>query len=179
MTCQECELKLAGDDRDQAVAEHLAACAACKEFAIDLQANAQALREFSAEPMPTLIREMPAKKPAWPWVAAGAMAAAILLAIALPRHHEPVLTPSVGTHLDATDAATRGSVARAIEPPARTLAATDQTPQSRTRRSSAVRSARRRHVAEPGEPRILEVKMLTDDPNVVIYWQVETRKGTE
>ena len=179
MTCQECELRLAGEERDEAVSEHLAGCEACKIFANDLQANLQALHEFAAEAMPAL-RNAPTRKkqPVWPWVAAAAIAAAILLMISIPLWREQ--SPRRGT-----------AAARNTESSARTTAAaiqgsggvaSDSATQPMHRVQAAVRKPRR--AIPQTEPKILQVKMLTDDPNVVIYWQVETRsnagsKGTE
>jgi predicted anti-sigma-YlaC factor YlaD len=58
MNCQECELALAGEERsllaDGRVEAHMAECSACREFAVELRENSEALRAFSMESMPAL-----------------------------------------------------------------------------------------------------------------------------
>jgi hypothetical protein len=150
MKCQECELLLAGEERSANVDEHLAACADCREFELDLRANSEAMGAFSTEVMPPVARPKPVR---WPYVAAAvAIAAVLILMLATPK--KPVVQPV--------------PIARIAAP---TVIA------DAPRIQPAVHRAPRRAVHHT-EPQILQVKMLTDDPNVVIYWQIET-KGSE
>jgi hypothetical protein len=150
MTCQECELLLAGEDRSAVVDQHLAMCEACRVFELDLRANAEAMHAFVSEPMPMVARPKPVR---WPYVAAAmAIAAILILMLAIPKKQQAPPTQIA-------------SIAAPF--------VIEQTP----RALPVVHQARKRAVRHQ-EPRLLQVKMLTDDPNVVIYWQVET-KGTE
>ena len=146
MTCQECELLLAGDERTRIVEDHLAICAACREFALDLRANSEAMHALSTEAMPRVLRPKPVR---WPYVAAAvAIAAVLILMLAIPKKPQAPLA----------------QIARITTP--------TMVP------AQPVIHHTRKRVIHHEEPQILQVKMLTDDPNVVIYWQIET-KGTE
>ncbi len=146
MTCQECELLLAGDERNAMADRHLSTCPACREFALDLRANSEALHAFASEPMPKVARPRPAR---WPYVAATvAIAAVLILMLAIPQKQQAPQAP----------------IARITAPPAAPV-------------QPVIRHARK-PVVRDKEPQILQVKMLTGDPNVVIYWQIET-KGSE
>ncbi len=151
MTCQECELLLAGDERDATIDEHLATCSACRGFELDLRGNTEAFVAMSAEPMASVERPRPAR---WPYVAAAVTIAAVLiLMLAIPK--KPATQPM--------------QIAAVIPP-----VVIEQTRQE----LPVVRHARK-HKVQTGEPQILQVKMLTADPNVVIYWQIENKRGTE
>jgi len=175
MTCKECELALAsqtsedhaGEERIKGVEQHLADCAACRAFELELQANAVAFAAMAAEPMPAIPRVVrPIRASAvMPWAAAVvAIAAMILLMLtAPPLHRIAPPTKSVAKN----DAGVGPSVEHSLE--SATPAGT------RTPLRSRVKSRRSTHPA----PQLLQVKMLTDDPNVVIYWQIENKKGTE
>ena len=146
MTCQECELLLAGEERSVIVDEHLATCEACRDFELDLRANAGAMRAFSTDVMPAVARPNPVR---WPYVAAAvAIAAVLILMLAIPKKPQAPLA----------------QIARITTP--------TMVP------AQPVIHHTRKRVIHHEEPQILQVKMLTDDPNVVIYWQIET-KGTE
>jgi hypothetical protein len=146
MTCQECELALASEPEVDA-SEHLAVCSACREFAAALRANSEAMLALAAEPMPAVRRVRPAH---WPWVAAAAIAAMIVLMLAMPKESTP-------------------SRSRLTGGPAIAGHSTPPVPQIEPVRPRIARRAPKKNV----QPQILQVKMLTDDPDVVIYWQVE------
>jgi hypothetical protein len=84
----------------------------------------------------------------WPYVAAAAIAAVLILMLAIPKKPQAPLA----------------QIARITTP--------TMVP------AQPVIHHTRKRVIHHEEPQILQVKMLTDDPNVVIYWQIET-KGTE
>jgi hypothetical protein len=152
MTCQECELLLAGDQPSHECDGHLAGCAACRELALELSANSDAFRLMAAEPMPVVVIRRPRPLP---WVAAAvAIAAMIVLMLAMPKPHaDPVIKPPT-------------PIVR-IEP------------SIPVRPAPVIHQQIRRTPKKNVQPEILQVKMLTDDPNVVIYWQIENKKGSE
>ena len=147
MTCQECELLLAGEDRNANVDQHLSTCVACREFELDLRANSETLHAFASEPMPKIAMPKPVQ---WPYVAAAiAIAAVLILMLAIPKKQQEPPAPIARITAPAMVA---------VQP--------------------VIHHARKR-VIHHEEPRILQVKMLTDDPNVVIYWQIETKGSDE
>ena len=147
MNCRECELLLASED-PRAAGEHLAVCESCRGFAEDLRANAEALRSFSADPLPRL-RTTPAKPALARWAIAAV--AVVALGLGLRAWVRPALVLEL--------------------PPVR-VAAAPSIAQSRR-----ILPARHRKHAKP--PATLTVKMLTPDPDVVIYWIVETKEGMQ
>jgi hypothetical protein len=149
MTCQECELALASEPEMDA-SEHLAACSACREFAVELRANSEAMLALAAEPMPPARRVRPAR---WPWVTAAAIAAMIVLMLAI-------------FNKSAERAPLR---ARLTDAPNPIASAPEIQMQVSPVRAHIPRRAPKKHV----QPQLLQVKMLTADPDVVIYWQVE------
>ena len=158
MTCQECELALAGEERSESVDRHLAVCPKCREFAVDLRENCEVFAAFGAEAF-RLERTPAISRPGWiqwQWAAAG-MAIAAMLALALglrtflPRSPRIQNVPAQPAQL---------AVVEAPLPQIRPVVA-------------AVRHRAPRPSPKRREPKILQVKMLTDDPDVVIYWQIE------
>ena len=147
MTCQDCEFALGCDQSSAAIAEHLRACPTCRQLFEDLRANAEAFESMSAEEMARV--GVKVGRPVLPAaIGAFALAAAASVAIiflALPR--EEKLPP---VHYALTPMKFE---IPAMRPP-----------------------APRHRVAAPKPPpatQPLMVKMLTDDPNVVIYWQID------
>jgi hypothetical protein len=183
MTCQECELTLAGEERvlvvDGRVEAHMAECSACREFAAELRENSEALQAFAMETLPGLNvspRELPGIRPggrpggqhgrqqsAW-WAAVAAVLVlgfASTWAMFRSRPSSPPVLPFTTASAQVTSPAriqetvplVRRHVPRPPQPaPREPLKTSDEI---------------------SNEPRILQVKMLTDDPNVVIYWQIE------
>ena len=143
MTCQECELFLAGDE-EALVEDHLHGCARCRAIQEELRANTLALSSLREDDLPRV-------KTSKPWIAAAA--AAILLALILHRSpHPQQVTPPVTGPIKVT-AQLALAPAPALKPAVR-----------RTRKPA-------RRNAEPEQP--LLVKMLTPDPDVVVYWLVD------
>jgi anti-sigma factor RsiW len=161
MTCQECELALAMEqNKVQNVDEHLAVCSACRALAEELRANAAAFESFADDPLPSVrhhvmaqVRSRSAARQVLRWGWAVAAAAAIVVATFLVRSTAPEQTvpPVHVSQVQSRDG--QGADAREIPPPPR---------------------ARRTHrqLVQP-----LMVKMLTSDPDVVIYWQIESEDG--
>ena len=168
MNCPEWEeriaLHVAGDLPPNEIAEterHLVHCASCREFAEGLAQTLAIARVAHAEPIPpaafTALRARvlariareprPSRRLAW---ILPLLAAAVLAVVLLPRPVEPVRT--------------------AVTPPPAPLfqqpvAPADAQPIAPKRPPRARHRPKPRPRAEP-----LMVKLITDDPDVVIYW---------
>jgi anti-sigma factor RsiW len=176
MSCTDWEERIAlhaGGDLPQAeVAEveaHLAACEGCRAVAAAYGAGIEWLRDAHGEPIATahcaavrarvlaeLGRE---KRPAWRriWVGGLAAAAAAVVLLLWPR--------AVQTPERIEMAVVRPAVPQ-MEQPMPVVHASVMNPRRARKapREAAVSTPEKR----PAEP--LVVKLLTDDPNVVIYW---------
>lgn len=171
MNCPDWEERIAlfaqGDLPSEELAEaerHWADCAACREFAGELQQSLAALRNAHEQPIAEVhfkaVRarvldqiEQP-RRPArrWAWIGGLAAAAAVVLLVTTlqPR---PVPPPQVTLALPPVP----DTPVLLPEP----LAA----PATPKRRAPV------RRVRKPSPPEApLMVKLITDDPNVVIYW---------
>lgn len=166
MTCREYEPLLAlyveGDLDDHEVDRHLTECVGCRALLEDLRSSQTLLKELSAEAVDTallnavragvLAKTRPRR--VWPWVAACAAAMVALVLTLIPARapipgHAPVLPKS--------------EVVRETG-----LVQTAPAPASKPVFARRKRPGRQAHKAEP-----LVVKMLTDDPNIVIIWLVD------
>lgn len=158
MTCHECELLLA-DGR--APEEHLRVCPDCRAFAAELRENAaafSAMRDESVGQVANLRRlAKPARTPIW---IAAAAAAVLVLGFAALRPHKP---------------------AQVIAPSPQVIASLPlAVPEISAPVPVQIQKPRRRvpeRVPEPQETML--VKMLTPDPEVVIYWIVEPKEKSE
>jgi hypothetical protein len=169
MTCQECELALGSEQSSPSLDRHMSECHACRALALDLLANSEGLASLRSEAMPSvrhcvMIRvrtEQKSRKIArWGW----ALAAAAMIAVVFAPMRSRVLG------LPAN---------RRIEKLARPLASEKS---SAIEHASAIKHASIRHMPKrltTRRPEMLKVKMLTSDPDVVIYWIVETKEGSE
>jgi hypothetical protein len=152
MTCQECELLLA--DADASVEDHLRGCVKCRALQEELRENALALSSLRDEELPKV--KTPKRRPVLPrpvpWLAAAA--AAVLLA--LIAHQSSRRRPPPPQQLTAPVTVT-----------AQLAPAPAFKPTVRRKPKTAPRSA----ALALKEP--LLVKMLTPDPDVVVYWLVD------
>jgi len=223
MTCRECQLALASEDReslrgaiadegeaartaweaacgdfatewreglqglrDERAASHLAWCSTCQEFAMELRENSAALRELGTDPIPALpkvaFNVAPRDRPSawWPAAAAG-IAAMLMLGFVtswkiINRHSPRVpVASSVLSHGSPAEELASGEApaqVRAAALPTRPRAAS-RSRQDLSQQDLSQRASQEDSSQPDREPRILQVKMLTDDPNVVIYWQIE------
>jgi anti-sigma factor RsiW len=175
MNCHALERQIAlyvGADLDaqetMRVEEHLATCSDCRQLLEDLQATHSALRELASDAvdaaMLTAVRSRvlsgigERRKWSWPWVAAIALAAPLIVGLIIPwwMAVEP-LPPAPLVHAPAPE-------------PVMTTGVVEKPPAPR----------RRRVVKRPPAPvwqeeQPLVVKMLTDDPDIVIIWLVDQR----
>ena len=175
MTCREYEpliaLYVEGDlDDDREVERHLAECSDCREVLEDLRVSQAALKELSvvdaallsAVRSGVLAKIERRRLVAWPWVAAFVAAAALIIAVLTLPQKKPALIAKTSS---GADPLVRG------RPPGRPSVIAQAAP--RPKRSRPQGRLRTRGSAPPSEP--LVVKMLTDDPNIVIIWLVDQR----
>ncbi len=129
MTCPQCELLLAEEERGPEVEAHLRECASCRGLSLDLAANSAVLESLKSDELPRISVKTPPRVLAGRMlgygVAAAAAAAGLVIALVVPRTPAPTSSPS------------ENQVVVSNPPPAK----------SQTK-----------------------IKMLTPDPNVVIYW---------
>jgi hypothetical protein len=154
MTCRECELLLADGQAEAAVADHLRACATCRAIQEELGANALALSSLRDDELPRV--KMPKRRPVLPWVAAAAAAAVLALIAHQASQRKPVVEMPTGARQVTAPVAVTAKLP--AEPAAKL-------PVRHHRPKPAPQSA-------PLEQPLL-VKMLTPDPNVVVYWLVD------
>jgi len=161
MNCQECELILASEHPELAE-EHLERCESCRVLVEDLRANTEAFRSFQDDDLPPF-RPVAARpwRRRWALAASFAAAAAALMLTFLMLDLRRALPIS------------RSPAHVAIEPPDSEL------PRNAGRSSEQPRlTPKQPHSNKKASPR-LTVKMLTPDPDVVIYWIVEPKEGTQ
>jgi hypothetical protein len=164
MNCQECEGLLASEESSAVLDGHLAECVECRELAADLRANSDAFREMTAAPMPSVsgavlarVRAQDARRKVARWGWALAAAAAVLIMFGVTRH--PQVAP--------TTEPPAPQVGQAVPPAAAPLVA------------NVPRVASKRQAKPPAPQAPLKIKMFTSDPDVVIYWLVEPKEGSE
>jgi hypothetical protein len=151
MTCQECELLLAAGG---GAPDHLAACAACRALREDLRANAEALVAMRDEALVT--PQVRHARAGWAWAAAAAAAIVLALALSRTEYRPPVPVEPV----------MRRAPSPAPGPPARPERDPLRGPASPPHRTA---------LKEESAP--LLVKILTDDPDVVVYWLIDAKEG--
>ena len=182
MNCSDLEERIAlhaGGDLPPAeaaeVERHLRECAGCQVLASGLQQSLAWLKEEHDEPLAEahfsavrarVVAELenqrrPLWRRAWGYGLAAVAVVALLVMLALRPGRTPVV--AVRTNRSLTVAA--------LSPPAvRDTVSPPPTPHRRV--------ARRVVKREPApQPEPLIVKLQTDDPNVVIYWIADRKKG--
>jgi len=166
MTCQECELALASEpgaaaeEHHELVDRHLAECAACREFAGDLRENCGVFAAFFTEPVPPVSIRLAARprRVRWQWAAAIAAMLVLALTITFEKRSGRRIRPAADAPVPQI-AANHPAAEPSLPVITPVLHRAPRKPRSIP--------------AQKKEPRILQVKMLTDDPDVVIYWQIE------
>ncbi len=187
MSCQEYDDLLAlfvGGDLDARDEErfqaHIATCSNCRATVEELRSHRDVLAGLADEAVDdAVLRSVRSRVMAriearahrtgawrWAWAAAAAIGA-ILVSVAVLKH-APDQAPVSTTHRPQPAPTVRAS--ETSEPPTDNLAAQTQSV-TQIARVQATRSARLSG-AKAAEP--LVVKMLTDDPDVVIYWLVDS-----
>lgn len=167
MTCRECEVLLGDDAFGAAVEEHLGSCLDCRASAEELRENAAALSAMRDEMLsmaPVSARSVTFSRRPRPAIWIGAAAAAVLLlalASLWPRKSAPVVSPP---------------------PPVQIAAAVPELPVLAAAAPVVTRPRKARHKQlkpEPAPEETMLVKMLTPDPEVVVYWIVGPKERTE
>ena len=165
MTCRECELLLA---EGAECAEHLRVCAQCRWLAGELLENAAALNamrdeEFSLEQASAYKAAFSLRPRPAIWIGAAAAAAVVLLALPSlwPHKSAPVIAPLPPLPVTATvpELPVLAAAAPALVQPRKTH--------------------RQKTKPEPVNEETMLVKMLTADPDVVVYWIVDPKEKAE
>jgi anti-sigma factor RsiW len=163
--------------------EHLKACRNCREFAEKLQASQALLKSLAQEPVEdAVLREVrqrvldeiatevePDRFPAWRFALGAALVASVILAaITLWRLRGHGVSES-------TREVSKQPRMAAVRPAANS----SEYARVRTEKVKHVLRQRKRSQApliasvKPPQSEQLTVKLVTDDPNVVIYWLVD------
>ena len=163
--------------------EHLKACRNCREFAEKLQTSQALLKSLAQEPVDeAALRELRQhvlsaiateaeqhRFPAWRFALGAALVATVMLAaVTLWRLRGHGVSESVGGVSKQPRMAALGPAP-----------STTENPRVRTERVKHVLRQRKRSQGpltasmKPPRPEQLTVKLVTDDPNVVIYWLVD------
>jgi hypothetical protein len=168
MNCLDWEREILDESETAELAKHLKACERCREFAQELEHNAAALRELSIPPAAfatvrqRVISEIELRNRRtlwWMWsaVAAAACLAILCVSYVLPRLQKPLPPAPV--------------LAKIIPPKIEWM---PQPVTNRVRHKTSGRLAAQAAPVRKTEP-LAVVKMLTDDPNVIIIWLVDQK----
>jgi hypothetical protein len=167
MNCSDWELEIAGESESVALEEHLRVCARCRDFAGELELNRAALQAVAIHPAAfdavrlRVLDEIRAKKQRGAWWTWSAVAAAACVAMLCVAAMQTWKNPAPPKPLIAVK-----------NPPRIEWTPTRLRPVVRTHHRFGPVSASAGPAQKP-EP--LVVKMLTDDPNVIIIWLVDQK----
>jgi len=158
MKCSEWQLRIASESVDSAVAEHLAGCGECHEFAEEMAKNQEALRSVYLDPAAlTAVRTRvmaeirPRRRFAWLWALVPAAAAVVYVALMLwPKPAEIGRPAPVVFAIRVPD----------VPAPSRSIEPARVTPP-------------RREVARAVHTLRMEIE--TGDPNVKIIWLIDEK----
>jgi predicted anti-sigma-YlaC factor YlaD len=170
-TCLDWEQEVAGDSESAELAEHLRACESCREFAQELEKNQTALRAIEVHPAAfdavrrRVLGEIEGERRRTKWWSWSAVAAAAFLAV-ICFFYAVRRWPTPGAPTPLTARMDPPRIER-TPPPVRQVA---PRPRIHPRFAPDVGKATSAEKTEP-----LVVKMLTDDPNVIIIWLVDQK----
>lgn len=156
MSCEECELLLARDEVGPEVEAHLTGCPSCRSLAAELQANAHAMRALGEEVLPPVTMRA-SGIPWWKWTSAAA--ALIITLTGAWWTSRPAKSPQIVS----VDVKVTGVVPKAEVPYVKAEIPAKLTPA----------------IIPVANTEPLRVKMLTPDPDVVIYWLVDSKGELE
>jgi len=172
MNCPDWEEQIASEIESKELAEHMQACERCREFARELEENRKALAEVTIpaaafDAVRLRVRsEIQAKKRRtawWAWSAVAAAACAAILCVLLILPDKKIPSAPNAPHIAAKTPnieRTPAYVPAVVRHP-------------RVRHVNSGRLAVKTAPARQSDP--LVVKMLTDDPNVIIIWLVNEK----
>jgi len=173
MSCQDWELKLAQDEIGPEVEAHLAGCPACRALAEELAADSVAMRGLGEEVMPPVILPRRSASP-WRWVAA--VAAMLVAGFGLWYSLGPVRIPR-------TEITVRAPLVDPpkVEPPMPVIAQVkfERRPRRvapRERSWQVVGFSKTAGDEETGPIEQALVRKASSNPDVVIYWLIESKK---
>jgi hypothetical protein len=177
MNCRECEVALGMEELSAEVEEHLAGCAECRGLAGEIRSNSAAFEAMENEELPgvrggVMARIQRRRVLRWGWALAAAAAVVLMIGVSRSWREEKIVTPPEKVAGGRVDEG-RSLLKRG----------TDSSVPSGKRFVSRRRVAGDRVVSPPFQQtpksQTLMVKMLTDDPDVVIYWEIGTKEGSE
>ncbi|HLJ44593.1 MAG TPA: hypothetical protein VKU01_01210 [Bryobacteraceae bacterium] len=162
MKCSDCQLRIASEFVDSAVAEHLAGCGECREFAEEMAKNQEALRSVHLDPAAlTAVRARvmagirPRRRFGWVWELVPAAVAVAFAAVMLwPK------APQIGRPDPVVFAKHVPDVPVPAPAPARRI-------------EPARVPAPRRDFARAAHTLRMEIE--TGDPNVKIIWLIDEK----
>jgi hypothetical protein len=165
MTCQECQIELFEDAPGREALIHMGECDDCRTLAREIRFNADALASLQGEELAAKPFVYPRRsfRPIWGLAAA----AALVLGLGLPR----LFDREVPAIPEVTPPVIQAKVELPV--PAPEITKRTQAPVRRLKPRPEPETAL--PVEEPAQP--LLVKMLTPDPDVVIYWLIDPPKG--
>ena len=179
------------------VEAHLAGCASCAAFAGELRESQRALKELAQEELdPAALAAVrrrvglaldaggasrPARRPAALWaLAAAAGVAVVAFLLQRPADGPPPQPPSPSA---AAPPRVASPVGPAVRPPAAVASASAEAPRATAPRPARRATTVREDVPPPTVARNgdsespLVIKLVTNDPDIVIYWLVEQNGG--
>jgi hypothetical protein len=167
MNCRQWEERIALGEGDPEVERHLESCVACREFAMDLQQSLRLLWKAHQEsltdaPMAAVrarvLDRVQSRRLWWPVWVGGVATAVVLLALwVAPGTRVPQRNPRPAPSIAVAPVPNQPSVASRPEP------------------KRVARAHRVRKPPPPPATETLVVKLITDDPDVVIYWIVDPK----
>ena len=201
MNCTEFEERIAlfvendlSDAEVTAVERHLETCTDCREFAAGLRESQAMLKGLRREPFDDAIfadvrsqvigRVSNVRPPMWPKYAIAATLLVMLAAAALwrTRPAAPVGVPAVTATIGPGPALSASRTPAPVQAP-QIAKTTGRHGRAKSRANANVTLARQNiRPSRPAHPRAvnaepLVVKLLTNDPEVVIYWLVDQNGG--
>jgi hypothetical protein len=150
MTCPQSELLMGEGEMNEALQEHLAGCSECRDLWGELEANRHVMSAMGLEAMPAVPIQIRPALPWWKWTSA---AAAVFITVgAAWWASRPVRPPQI-VSID--------------------VKVTGIAPKEVPVQKAAIPTVLKPAILPVAHEEPLRVKMLTSDPDVVIYWLVD------
>jgi len=171
MNCADWEREIASESDNVALGEHLQGCERCQEFAREIEANRVAMGALNVPPVALdavrrrVLDEIQVRKRRSVWWAWSAVAAACVAVLCVSYFVTRVRSPVAPKPVRFANAAP--IMEHAPTPMLQASAKPHHRGRKRQFGAVAVKAA------PPKEP--LVIKMLTNDPNVIIIWLVDQK----